>query len=74
MGAGKWGGGNKTSRRFTFQSDFLDAAPPVWSVWSCPQPLGPSGPHASRSGAATHPRSPSLVRSSHPKIVLSLLL
>lgn len=34
----------------------------------------PSDPHASRSGAAAHPRSPSLVRSSHPKIVLSLLL
>lgn len=43
MGAGR-GGGNKTSRRFTFQSDFLDAPPPVWPAWSCPRPLGPLVP------------------------------
>lgn len=69
------GGGNQTSRRFTFQSDFLDAAPPVWPAGVVLSPAsGPSGPHASRSGAAEHPTSPSVVRSSHPKIVLSLLL
>lgn len=38
------GGGNKTSRRFTFHSDFLDAPPLVWPAWSCPRPLGPLVP------------------------------